>query len=223
MQVVLAGDIRLLCDGLVHYLRRVPGVTVAGVARTGAEAISQSIAQKPDIVLIDMAMPESLQVVRQIATRAPNVRIVALCVPDDGRAVIACAEAGISAYVSREGSLEDLVGTLKCVMRGEAPVAPHIAAALLQRVSKIAGGAVDERSNSPLTTREEEIAGLLEKGMSNKQIARELDIRLPTVKNHVHHILEKLQVSRRADLNRRQAHAHHGSNEKDLDRHLNLS
>jgi DNA-binding NarL/FixJ family response regulator len=114
--------------------------------------------------------------------------------------VIACAEAGIAAYVAREGSLDDLVATLHSVMRGEARVSPRIAAVLLRRVGDMATGRAQRVRASPLTERETEIAGLVADGLSNKQIARRLRIRLPTVKNHVHNILEKLEVGRRTEI-----------------------
>lgn len=202
MRVVVIGDIRLFCDGLAHYLRRVPGVTVAGVAKSGREAVATCRELEPDIALVDMAMTESMVAVRELGEAAPRTSIVGISVPEEGGAVIACAEAGVSAYVAREGSLDDLASTLKSVMRGEAPVSPRIAAALLRRLADTARGTARPSSAvpSPLTAREEQIADLVGEGLSNKQIARRLRIRLATVKNHVHNILEKLDVSRRTQI-----------------------
>ncbi|MGH7578178.1 MAG: LuxR C-terminal-related transcriptional regulator [Longimicrobiales bacterium] len=205
MRVLVVGDIRLFRDGLAHYLRRVPNVSVAGVAKTRADAVSQCREVKPDIALVDMAMPESMRVVREIGEVGAGARVVALSVPDDDGAVIACAEVGIAAYVAREGSLDDLIATLHSVMRDEALVSPRIAGALLRRLGDVATGRTMSTAASPLTQREEEIAALVADGQSNKQIARSLHIRLPTVKNHVHNILEKLDVGRRTDVARRLA------------------
>lgn len=202
MRVVVIGDIRLLCDGLAHYLRRVPNVTVAAVAESRPAALEKCRRLEPDIALVDMAMPESMDTVRQLGEAAPETRIVGISVPEEGGAVIACAEAGVSAYVAREGSLEDLTRTLANVMRGEAQVSPRVAAALLRRLADLGrgGGESGVSAASPLTNREAEIAELVRAGLSNKQIARQLRIRLPTVKNHVHNILEKLNVSRRTQI-----------------------
>lgn len=202
MRVVVIGDIRLFCEGLAHYLRRVPGITVAGTAKSKTEALSKCRSLEPDIALVDMAMPDSMGAVRELGEAVEGTVIVGISVPDEGGAVIACAEAGVSAYVAREGSLDDLAETLKSVMRGEAPVSPRIAAALLRRIANTArgGGSAAATETSLLTEREAEVAGLVGDGLTNKQIARRLRIRLPTVKNHVHNILEKLNVSRRTQI-----------------------
>ncbi|HEX7241600.1 MAG TPA: response regulator transcription factor, partial [Longimicrobiaceae bacterium] len=110
--------------------------------------------------------------------------------------VLACAEAGVSGYVSRGASLDDLVGALRSVARGELVCSPHIAGSLFRRVAALS----ERREASPaavLTPREREILGLIDQGLSNKEISRRLRIELSTVKNHVHNLLEKLQVSRR--------------------------
>lgn len=207
MRVLVIGDIRLFRDGLAHYLRRVPNVTVVGVAKERTSAVSQCRELQPDVALVDMAMPEGMLAVREIGDIGAGIRVVALSIPDDGGAVIACAEVGVSAYVARDGSLDDLVSTLYDVMRGEAQVSPRIAGALLRRLGDVASGRCAPTSSSPLTPREEEIASLVADGLSNKQIARRLRIRVPTVKNHVHNILEKLNASRRMEIARRRGQA----------------
>jgi DNA-binding NarL/FixJ family response regulator len=115
-------------------------------------------------------------------------------VPETEHDVIPCAEAGVAACLPRETTLADLSATIERVAAGESNASPRVAAMLLRRIATLA-----ER-NSPeanLTAREEEILVLIDDGLSNKQIARRLSIELPTVKNHVHNILEKLHVHRR--------------------------
>jgi len=113
--------------------------------------------------------------------------------------VIACAEAGVSGYVTREASLDELTGVVESVARGESPCSPRISALLLRRVAETAGRRTETDAARRLTRREAEIVGLIDEGLSNKQIAGRLSIELATVKNHVHSILEKLQVERRAE------------------------
>jgi two-component system, NarL family, nitrate/nitrite response regulator NarL len=122
-----------------------------------------------------------------------------LAVDEVDRDVLAWAEAGIAGYVTRDGSVDDLIRAVRCAARHEIHCAPEIAAALLERVHVLAARGAHDTPIGSLTTREHEIAELLEAGLSNKQIAAELQIELATVKNHVHSILAKLQVTRRID------------------------
>jgi DNA-binding NarL/FixJ family response regulator len=101
--------------------------------------------------------------------------------------------------VSREGSLEDLISALDSVSRGELLCPPRIAAGLRRRVAALAAARAPVGPRGHLTRREAEVAGLIDAGLSNKQIAQRLCIEVPTVKNHVHNILEKLQVHRRGE------------------------
>jgi DNA-binding NarL/FixJ family response regulator len=157
----------------------------------------------PDATLLDLTTSDSLAVMRRLANEVPESRVVALAVPEDEAAVIACAEAGVAAFLTRDQSVEDLLETLASVARGEARVSPKLAAMLLRRVTALAA----ERPAPPgqhsrrarLTRREHQVLRLLDEGLSNKEIAQRLCIELPTVKNHVHRILEKLAVHRRAE------------------------
>ncbi len=122
------------------------------------------------------------------------------------REVIACAEAGVACCLTAEASIDDLVAAIGSVARGEAPCSPWTAAVLLRRVASLArerrapvGTHVAEAPRPRLTTRELEIVELVDQGLSNKQIAQQLHIELPTVKNHMHRILDKLGVRRRAE------------------------
>jgi DNA-binding NarL/FixJ family response regulator len=167
------------------------------------ECLELARALAPDATLLDLMTPDSLAVIRKLACEVPESRVVALAVPEDEEAVIACAEAGVAALLTRDQSIDDLLETLAGVARGEARVSPKLAAMLLRRVTALAA----QRPASPglrarrarLTRREHEVLRLLDEGLSNKEIAQRLCIELPTVKNHVHRILEKLAVHRRAE------------------------
>jgi DNA-binding NarL/FixJ family response regulator len=200
IRALVVGDVRLYRDGLLLHLRRQAHIAVVGAAAHREEALARIRALRPDVVLLDMAMPESFSTVRDIVTQAPEVRVVALTVSDVVPDVIACAEAGVAGYVPRNGSLDDLVAAIDSVSRGESLISPRIAAALLRRMRAV----VDERAlggtRLQLTLRETEIVPLLAAGLSNKQIGARLCLELATVKNHVHHILEKLNVHRRGEV-----------------------
>jgi len=208
MRIVVAGDIRLYRDGVALDLSREPAFSVVGAASDRSELMRCVREERPDIVVIDMAMSESLDAVRDLWREAPDARVVAITVPEHERAVIACAEAGIAGYVLREGSLDDLRQAIHSVARGEFIVSPKMAASLLRRVSALAADRAAPSPIEELTLREREIVGLIEDGLANKQIAARLNIELATVKNHVHRILEKLHVARRGEIASRLRHQH---------------
>ncbi len=114
--------------------------------------------------------------------------------------VIACAEAGISAFVPREGSTEDLINAVRQAIRGELVCSPRVTALLFDRVAALSAGRIKSIDGHALTAREKEIVSLVERGLSNKEIARRLSVGTATVKNHVHNILEKLHIHRRGEV-----------------------
>ncbi len=194
-RVLIAADIRLYREGLAQILSGHDNIGVVGATASAQETLAAVPGTHPDVVLLDMAMPESLTVVRVLADAEPAVKVVALAVAESEQDVIACAEAGVAGYVLREGSLGDLLATVESVSRGEAICSPRMTATLLRRLALLAGG----RPQTPLTARELEIVRLVDQGLSNKDIARRLCIEVATVKNHVHNVLEKLQVHRRGE------------------------
>ncbi len=199
IRVLMVSDIRLYREGLAQILSAEPRLEVVATAPDLATAMHAISRGGIDVVLVDMAIPESLGAVRQLVTLAPPTKILALGVRESDEDVIAGAEAGVAGYVPRAASVADLVTALECVGRGELLCSPRAAATLLRRVTALAAG---REAKGPvgamLTPREREIAALLESGLANKDIARRLGIELATVKNHVHNVLEKLQVHRRS-------------------------
>jgi DNA-binding NarL/FixJ family response regulator len=199
VRIVVVGDIRMYRDGVAAHLSRDARFSVVATAATRDEAGRCVEEHQPDVVVLDMALGGSLPTVWDVAHRAPSARIVALTVPDVEGAVLACVEAGIAGYVSRDGSLADLTAAIESAMRGECVLPPRIAASLVRRVSLLAADRVTEAAAAALTAREQEIVTLIAEGLSNKQIGARLHIELATVKNHVHNILDKLHVRTRAD------------------------
>jgi len=199
IRVAIVADTRLYREGLAQVLGRDARVTVVATAARREEALASLPAVQPDVVLVDMAIPDSCGVVRAILARVSLARVVALGVVEDDDDVLGCAEAGVAGYVQREASIEDLVTVIESVARGEAICSPRVAASLLRRVAALAAGNGSGAPPARLTSREREIVRLIDDGLSNKEIARDLGIEVATVKNHVHNILEKLQVHRRGE------------------------
>jgi two-component system nitrate/nitrite response regulator NarL len=198
IRVLVLSEIRLYRDGLADVLRRESTMEVVGTAGSWDEAAPLLRSLRPEIVLVDMATAGGPQLIGSIRALDASPKVVALGVPNAESDVLACAAAGISGYVTREDSLETMVAAVESVSRGELLCTPRMAAALFDQVGVLTRNR-PAAGTEELTPREREVLGLIEDGLSNKAIAQRLCIELPTVKNHVHNILEKLRVHRRAD------------------------
>lgn len=197
---MLVGQIRVTREALARVLSEQEQIRVIGTFAPVGGAFAQVAELAADVTLVDMGIADALGVVREVVATAPDVNVVALGIPDTEADTIACAEAGVSGFVQLEASLEELVRTIESVAKGEMLLTPRLASALFRHVATLAAGTAEQDPRlARLTKREREILWLIDEGLSNKQIARRLTISLPTVKNHVHSILEKLQVSRRAE------------------------
>jgi two-component system, NarL family, nitrate/nitrite response regulator NarL len=200
IRVGIGADIRLFREGLAEIFERGSLFRVVGTAKDAAEALELTRRRGPQVVLLDLAMPEALQIVRSITEAAPDTRVVGLAAPEGEAELVACAEARLSGYVEREGSLADLEAAVQAAARGEVYCSPRIASAFARRLAAVASGEDVAEPGLGLTSRELQVVELIREGLSNKEIAQRLCIELPTVKHHVHHILSKLGVTRRADV-----------------------
>lgn len=196
-RIVIAAEIGVYADGLALGLAGCD-LDVTGTATDAVETMRLLREHEPDVVLLDPSIPAGLALLRVIAGEHPDVRVVALAVDETEDLVIACAEAGVAGYVPRDARVAEVATIARDAAQGKAACSPRIAARLLHRVAVLAA-AQPEEPGEPLTRRETQIVGLIDDGLSNKQIARELCIEVATVKNHVHSILGKLQVSRRGE------------------------
>jgi DNA-binding NarL/FixJ family response regulator len=200
LDVFVLVSVRLYRDGIADALRRDPRFRVVGETGSLEDACSRlaALERPPDVALVDLGLPEGASAARTIRAGWPSVGIVPLAVGEADDEVIQWAEAGAAGIVSREASLAEVLDAIDAAARHEALTTPAVTAVLLRRVAALArerpGG-----GGPALTRRELEIVRLIGEGLSNKEIAGTLLIELPTVKNHVHNILEKLRVDRRAD------------------------
>jgi two-component system nitrate/nitrite response regulator NarL len=205
IRALIAGRSRVHRDALALALSQARRVRVLGTASHREEILTRLAEGPPDIVLVDFAMPEAAGIVAEIRRRTPTVKVVAITLGDTEAEVIQLAEAGVAGYVLPDGSLDDLIIAVESAVRGELYCPPRVAFTLLRRVGAIALGsaaAKQDETGHPiheLTSREREILRLVDQGMSNKQIARQLGIEVATAKNHVHNILRKLHVHRRIE------------------------
>lgn len=198
LRLFIVAEVRLYREGLAAVLDRHDGISVVGTAAHGENALDRIAELRPSVLLLDLATPSGREIIARVTERSPDTRVVVLALPETDGDVLAWAEAGVAGYVPKDGSLEELLGTVKCVARGETVASPRIVATLFRRVAVLAAQSA-HAAETRLTVREVQILALIEEGLSNKEIAERLVIELATVKNHVHSILEKLKVRRRAE------------------------
>lgn len=175
-------------------LSQIVRFTVVGTAGYRLEAIHRICCWRPDVVLADLTSSGSVDAVRTIADAQPRLRIIGLGVRELERELIACSQAGVHGYLSPDATMEELTSLSESVARGES-YSRETTAALAGRIGH---SPQDRLEPDELTTRECEVLRLIERGLSNKEIARDLRIALPTAKNHVHNILSKLDLGRRS-------------------------
>lgn len=195
--LLIQSPIRIYREGLAHVLAEEPAVRVLGTAAALEDTVALLENAGIDVVLFDVGAGPGVAGLRQLA-HYEDLRVIALGVVEDLESVIACAEAGIAGYVTPDSSLAELVLSIQAAARGDFSCPPHIAAGLLRRLSMVAPRE-SSAHQACLTLREREIVSFIQRGLSNKEIARHLGIQVATVKNHVHNILDKLGVARRAD------------------------
>jgi two-component system nitrate/nitrite response regulator NarL len=197
--LVIVADVRLYREGLRNALSQRDHFVIVGEAGTESVALALIASLRPDVVVLDMASKASLATARAINRTAPGVKIIAFAVEEADRTIFACAEAGIAAWVACEGTIDDLADAIERVKRDELVCSARMAAAMFRRLGSLAKASQGIASDSALTGREREIVLLIERGLSNKEIAQRLTIEVATVKNHVHSILGKLNVASRAE------------------------
>lgn len=199
IRVLIASPIRLYREGLERMLGESPEFTLVGSAGSAAEAIEKTQRSGADVALLDMAMRDAFSVAKEMTRGDRPSRIVALGLPEDEVHVLSCVQIGIAGYVTRDGSVEDVVAAIKAAARGEVHCSPKIVGSLFRHLAAMSTERSPRTGNTVLTAREAQILQLVQEGMSNKMISRALGIELATVKNHVHRVLAKLHIHSRAE------------------------
>lgn len=197
--VLIVDDIAVHRDSLVTALAGRPDVAYAAGAAGSDDALRLLGARRFSVVLLSMAGLQSRGICRDIVTAADPARVVAYAVSASDGEIMSCAEAGVGGYLLRDDPYAMLVTAVLTAARGDVWCPPPVAAVLMRRVGPHAAGLEMTGGPGRLTAREREILGLIDGGLSNKEIARLLSIEVRTVKNHVHNLLEKLSVHRRGE------------------------
>lgn len=190
-RVLVADDHPVVRGGIVALLGTADDLEVVGEAATGLEVVELAIQLEPDVVLMDLRMPgiNGDEATAQILAERPGIRVLVLTTYETDESILTAIEAGASGYLLKAAPQEELLAGIRSVARGEVALAPRIAALLVNRVQRPAGPA--------LSAREIEVLRLVAKGLSNPAIAKELFLSAATVKTHLLHAFEKLEVSDR--------------------------
>jgi two-component system nitrate/nitrite response regulator NarL len=195
--ILIAAAVRLYREGLATALNSQGHLRIEGTASTSLEARAAARDLRPAVIILDVALDNILDLIRTLHVESSISRILAFAVREDLSAILNYAEAGADGFVTANSSVAQLLEAIERTAAGELSCSPRIAAQLLRcaahRNHAEVGAAVPI-----LTIREEQVFSLLKQGRSNKEIGATLNIAEATVKNHVHHVLEKLQVATRA-------------------------
>ncbi len=196
IHVLIADDHAIVRKGIRALLATEPGIEVVGEARSGMEALAQVQASHPDVVLMDLVMPEmdGIEATRQITAEHPDVRVLVLTSFAADDKVFPAIKAGALGYLLKDTGPEDLVRAIHQVYQGEPSLEPAIARKVLYELSH---PPTETPTPDPLTGRELEVLRLVAQGRSNKEIAEELVIAEMTVRTHVSNILGKLHLASR--------------------------
>ena len=203
LRILVVWGVRFLGESLVEILGHDPLVTVVGLCTDLSEAVALSPSLQPDVVVVDARLPDGAAAVRRALDIAPGMRIVALAVRETENDIVAWAEAGVIGYIPSSAARLDLPRLIIDIHSGEQACSARIAAGLLRRIAVTAKP--DMIRSAPfraaaLTKRERQAAELIRSGLSDKEIARRLNISLATTKSHVHNLLGKLNVRRRGEV-----------------------
>lgn len=203
IRAFIADDNRLLREGLVSLLGEQEDIVVVGTAPSGHEALDQIKKLRPEVVLIDIDMPDKdgIEVTRALHQDMPEVKVIILGMIDLTEEIMESIEAGAVGYVLKEASFDHLAKTIRSAYRGESFCSPQMTTSLFTRIAELANERMPKapESSVKLTGRELEIINLIAEGLANKEIAQRLHIETQTVKNHIHNILDKLQLYNRLE------------------------
>ena len=199
LTILVVDDHEVVRQGLVALLARRPAFHVVAEAGTVAEAIAAANRFKPDLVVMDVRLPDGsgVEACREIRQELPDTRVVMLTSYPDEDAVLSAIVAGASGYLLKQVRARDLVAALETVARGESLLDPAVTGRVLERVRRIATGDQPEEL-AQLTPQERKVLALVADGKTNKEIAAEVFLSDKTVKNYVSSILAKLNLERRA-------------------------
>jgi two-component system, NarL family, response regulator NreC len=205
IRILIADDHKIVCDGLKALLEAQPDMEIVAQAENGREAVKLVQKQKPDMVIMDVAMPDlnGLEAVRQILSTHPHIKVIALSMHADRRYVTGMLSAGASGYILKHCAFEELVHAIRVVLSNQVYLSPTIAGIVVQELAQSKSSRPQQStssSNQALTPREREVLQLIAEGHSAREIAQRLHLSVKTIETHRRQMMEKLEIRSIADL-----------------------
>ena len=199
VKVLIVEDHDIVRQGLRYYLDVYEEIEVVGEAKTGLEAVALVREKVPDVVLMDLVMPEmdGIEATRELLALSPDTKVIVLTTFAEEQKVFPAIEAGATSYLLKDIKPPDLIDAIMAAHRGEAQLHPDIAKKLMSRIVKSSREAQETTFLKELTKREMEVLRLIADGLSNRELAETLTISEKTVKKHVSSILSKLNLADR--------------------------
>lgn len=201
IRILLADDHQITRSGLRALLEQQPNMAVAGEAENGRLAVRMAAELKPDVIVMDINMPElnGIEASRQIKAELPDIKIIALSMHSDKRYVAGMLKAGVSGYLLKNCAFDELVAAINSVMRNQSYLSPAIADTVMKDYASILAGA-DQSTASLLSSREREVLQLIAEGMSTRDIGERIHVSVKTVETHRQQIMRKLNAKSVAEL-----------------------
>ena len=201
IRIMIVDDHPIVREGLVSVLKRDEDFEIVGEAPDGRTAVKRAVSLKPDLILMDLRMPEmgGVEAMKEIRATAPDIKFLVLTTYDTDEHIVGALEAGASGYLLKDAPRDDLFNAIRTVARGDALLQPRVAARLLQHMTGQTQRGNVNNGEEDLSPREIEVLQLVARGYANKEIAARLTITEATVKTHLAHIFQKLGVNDRTE------------------------
>jgi DNA-binding NarL/FixJ family response regulator len=201
IRIMIVDDHPIVREGLVSVLKRDEEFEIVGEAPDGRTAVKRAVSLKPDLILMDLRMPEmgGVEAMKEIRAAAPDIKFLVLTTYDTDEHIVGALEAGASGYLLKDAPRDDLFNAIRTVARGDALLQPRVAARLLQHMTGQTQRGNVNNGEEDLSPREIEVLQLVARGYANKEIAARLTITEATVKTHLAHIFQKLGVTDRTE------------------------
>jgi len=202
IKILLADDHKIMRDGLHSLLEKQDDMEIIAEADNGRKAVQIAQEKKPDVVIMDISMPElnGIEATRQILSTQPNIKIIALSMHSDKRFVAGMLQAGASGFLLKDCASQELTNAIRTVARNKHYLSPEIAGIMIEDYITLSNSNEPATSSAVLTSREREVLQLIAEGWSTKDIAGHLFVSIKTVETHRRQIMKKLDIHSVADL-----------------------